>query len=116
MDTLVRFGFSIEDIKNMMDSNQQIEKLDEQTIKEIIKILKDINCTEEEIKNILITNPFCLNIDINTIKELIRELKDLNIKKLNILFNSNPYLLNNKNSIKKIKKDDNLYNELMHLI
>ena len=60
MDTLVRYGFSIEDIKNMMDSNQEIENIEDSVILKLIKLLENENCSQDSIKNIFITNPFYL--------------------------------------------------------
>ena len=34
MDVLIRYGFSIEEITNMMDSNQEIERIDDKDIYE----------------------------------------------------------------------------------
>lgn len=94
MDTLVRYGFSIEDIKNMMDSNQEIENIEDSVILKLIKLLENENCSQDSIKNIFITNPFYLNRDVEKVERLFKELKKNGIKKLNILFDMNPYLLN----------------------
>ena len=126
MDTLVRYGFSIEDIKNMMDSNQEIENIEDSVILKLIKLLENENCSQDSIKNIFITNPFYLNRDVEKVERLFKELKKNGIKKLNILFDMNPYLLNlNDTDLKNLIISKNLrskdfaefiYCEITHII
>jgi len=109
MDTLVRYGFSIEEIKNMMDSNQEIEKTDDKIILELITILEKNNCNKDSIKNTFITNPFYLSKKPLEIEKLILEFKKIGIKDINLLIDSNPYIINLKsNEIKSIKDSLNL--------
>ena len=126
MDTLVRYGFSIEDIKNMMDSNQEIENIEDSVILKLIKLLENENCSQDSIKNIFITNPFYLNRDVEKVEGLFKELKKNGIKKLNILFDMNPYLLNLNDTdlndliiSKKLNRKDFaefIYSEITHII
>ena len=126
MDTLVRYGFSIEDIKNMMDSNQEIENIEDSVILKLIKLLENENCSQDSIKNIFITNPFYLNRDVKEVEGLFKELKKNGIKKLNILFDMNPYLLNLNDTdlndliiSKKLNRKDFaefIYSEITHII
>ena len=58
MDVLIRFGFSIEDIKNMMDTNIEIDNINDNNLSMLINILKNIGCCDMQIKNILVANPF----------------------------------------------------------
>ena len=51
MDTLIRFGFSIEEIQTMMNTNHSIEEISDNDILDLIDLLKEINCKEEQIKN-----------------------------------------------------------------
>ena len=106
MDILIRYGFTIEEIKIMMDTNENIEDINDNNINSIIKILEDENCSLDEIKNILICNPFCITNSINDINNLITKLKDIGIKNIHILITTNPYILNI--SDKEIEK---LYND-----
>ena len=109
MDTLIRFGFSIEDIKSMMDTNHSIDSVNDKDIKDLIELLQEINCEEEQIKNILLCNPFYLTNSIYIVKDLINKLKNIGCANLNILFENNPYLLNlEKESLERI------YNEKIH--
>ena len=94
MDILIRYGFSIEEINNIMNSNEEINDISDEHINEILSILEGLGCNIHHIKNILITNPFVLTREINEIKKIIVKLLDIGINDLNILFDSNPFLLN----------------------
>ena len=94
MDILIRFGFSIEEINNMINSNEEINDISDSHIEDIIKILEEMGCGVNPIKNIFITNPFLLTREITEIKKLIVKLLDLGIEDLCFLFDSNPFLLN----------------------
>ena len=106
MDILIRYGFTIDEIKIMMDTNSLIEDINDNNIKSIINILEKVNCNLDDIKNILICNPFCITNNINDINNLIDKLKDIGILELNRLFTTNPYILNISD-----KELDKLYNE-----
>ena len=94
MDVLIRFGFTIEEIQNMMDSNEDILQVDDSEIEELIKLLKGIGCSLNSIKNILSCNPFYLTRGLNSIKKLLNKFYELGFSYLYILFDSNPYILN----------------------
>ena len=104
MDILMRYGFSIEEIKNMMVANDDLENVLDQDILDLINILIDVGCHEEHIMNIFICNPFVLSRNISDIKSLIKKLESLKIKNLYMVFDSNPYLLN-----LTINEIDNIY-------
>ena len=105
MDILIRFGFTIEEIKNLMDTNINIDNLDEKNIERLIIILTENNCSKKEIKNILISNPLYLNRSEKEITDLIKALKAFNINNLQTLFDSNPFILNlDKEELQFIKK------------
>ena len=106
MDILMRYGFSIEEIKNMMDANDELENVPDNNILEIINILISIGCHEEHIMNIFNCNPFILNRNTSEIKKLINKLKELELKHLYMIFDINPHMLNmNANDIDKIYND-----------
>ncbi len=112
MDILIRYGFSIEEIKCMMDCNQDIGNIEDNDIEELINILKDNNCNLSIIKNILLTNPFYLNNNIDDVLRLIDTLKKNNVNDLDLLFDSNPFILNiSSKDIKRIlnKLDNKLF-------
>lgn len=94
MDVLIRFGFSIEEIKNMMDTNLDIDDIDDDVLKRLISILKENNCSEDEVRNILISNPFYLSRSCDEIVKLINAMKKFGLVSLNTIFDTNPFILN----------------------
>lgn len=115
MDSLIRFGFTIEEINILMDTNEDISSISDNEVNNIIKLLKDINCSNNTIKNIFICNPFIITNNINDITKLIDKLKELGFKNINLLFDSNPYILNISDKLlEKLynkKKDEGLKKE-----
>lgn len=115
MDSLIRFGFTIEEINILMDTNEDISLISDIEVNNIIKLLKDINCSNNTIKNIFICNPFIITNNINDITKLIDKLKELGFKNINLLFDSNPYILNISDKLlEKLynkKKDEGLKKE-----
>ena len=115
MDSLIRFGFTIEEINILMDTNEDISLISDIEVNNIIKLLKDINCSNNTIKNIFICNPFIITTNINDIAKLIDKLKELGFKNINLLFDSNPYILNISDKLlEKLynkKKDEGLKKE-----
>ena len=57
-------------------------------------ILKMIGCSDTEISNIIGSNPEFLIAPTESILKLITKLKSYGFTLLNILFDSNPYILN----------------------
>lgn len=94
MDVLIQYGFSIEEIKIMMDANDRIESLPDKDIYDLIELLVQVGCDTHHIKNIFIGNPFYLSKNISDVKDLVIKLKEIGFQDLYILFDSNPYLLN----------------------
>jgi len=94
MEELYNYNLNDSDIKEMIYSNPEILYLDKEEIIALVNILIKINCSEKQIRNILLTNPFYLSRCISDIKELIKRFNELNLKTLNILFDTNPWLLN----------------------
>lgn len=94
MEELFSWNLNDLDIKEMISLNKDILSLDSEEIRNIINILKYINCNDSEIRNILTVNPNYLSRCYSDVIDLINKLKSLNIYDLNELFNSNPHLLN----------------------
>ena len=94
MDSLIRFGFTIEEINILMDTNEDISYVEDNDVNEIIKLFKDNNCSNDTIKNIFICNPFTITNSITDTNKIIDKLKELGFKNINLLFDSNPYILN----------------------
>lgn len=112
MDGLIRFGFTIEEINILMDSNEDISLISDNSVNEIIKLLKDNNCSNNTIKNIFICNPFVITNNIIDTAKLINKLKELGFTNINLLLDSNPYILNiSDKELEKLynkKKDEGL--------
>lgn len=112
MDGLIRFGFTIEEINILMDSNEDISLVSDNSVNEIIKLLKDNNCSNNTIKNIFICNPFVITNNIIDTAKLINKLKELGFTNINLLLDSNPYILNiSDKELEKLynkKKDEGL--------
>lgn len=122
MEELFSWNLNDLDIKEMISINKDILNLDNEEIRNIISILKYINCSDSEIRNILVTNPNYLSRCYSDVIDLINKFKSLNIDDLNELFNSNPHLLNKdvfeiedyiNNEISNGKKLDDIIDELV---
>ena len=94
MDVLTRYGFTLEELDCMLESNDDINKLNESDIYEKIDILGKTGCMSKKIKNIFICNPYYLTRNTNDINKLIDKLYEVGLNNLYILFDSNPYILN----------------------
>ena len=111
MDSLIRFGFTIEEINILMDSNEDISLVSDNDVNEIINILNN-NCSNDTIKNIFICNPFSITNSIIDTNKLIDKLKELGFNNINLLLDTNPYILNmSDKSLEKLynkKKEEGL--------
>ncbi|CDD29009.1 unknown [Clostridium sp. CAG:433] len=94
MEELYRIGISENTIKNMLELVPTISEMSEKEIKEKELILKKINCDENQIIDIISSNPMCLDKTNDIVLRLISKLKSYGFSMLNILFDSNPYILN----------------------
>lgn len=115
MDVLIQFGFSVDEINNILNTNQDIVNANYVDIKEIINLLISVGCLESHIKNIIISNPFILTEDILNIKRIITRLQYYDFTHLEIFFESNPFFLlmdiNELNRIFSDKVKEGLSNE-----
>lgn len=106
MDALIRYGFTIEEIKVMIDTNDDINEIHDKDVCALIDILTQVGCTKNNIKNIFITNPFYLTRNVDEVKTLVIKLVDIGLSNLGVLFDSNPYLLNiSYNEVENIYKE-----------
>ena len=94
MDVLIQYGFSIEEIQYILDTNLEIEEVDDRLIYEFIDLLRSLGCRNEHIKNIFICNPFCLTNSLLEMKKMIEKLYTYGFDLLYTTFDRNPYLLN----------------------
>lgn len=113
MRELYNLDISEDTIKIMLEQNHEIKELTEKEIEEKEIILETIGCKKNQIRNIISSNPFYLTKDNKEILELIKLLYNYNFNSLNILFDSNPYILNLEtyeieNYINERKKEEKL--------
>lgn len=94
MEELYRIGISENTIKNMLELVPTILEMSEEEITEKELILKKINCDENQVINIISSNPMYLDRTNDGVLRLISKLKSYGFSMLNILFDSNPYILN----------------------
>ena len=94
MEILFELGISDNDIKNMLEQCPDIMDMDYNEIRDKIDILRYIECNDRHIRNIIVSNPYYLDRINNDILKLIMYLKEIGISCINLLFDSNPYLLN----------------------
>ena len=94
MEELYRIGISENTIKNMLELVPTILEMSEGEITEKELILKKINCDENQVINIISSNPMYLDRTNDGVLRLISKLKSYGFSMLNILFYSNPYILN----------------------
>ena len=94
MEYLIDLGIDDVSLKMMLELNPEIKDLDESEIKEKTIILSNLNCSDSQIRNIVVSNSLFLTRSNNDIMKLIKKLLELSFKDLNILFDSNPFILN----------------------
>lgn len=94
MQELFRYGFNDEEMKELIKNHKELLKLTKEEVISKINILLNIDCTVDMVKNIIITNIFYLYRNDKDIMDLINKLHSIGIYNLNILFDSNPFLLN----------------------
>lgn len=94
MNQFYNFGISEKEIVNMINICNEIKNLKENEITNKILILQKLGCSNRHIRNILISNPFYLIRFDSDIVKLINKLISLGFECLNILFDTNPYILN----------------------
>ena len=94
MEELYQMGISTSTIKSMLEINPNIQDMTSKEFLEKFLLLKDFNCNECQIINIVSSNPMFLDRTNEKIIELANELVNLGFDCLNVLFDSNPYILN----------------------
>lgn len=94
MEELYNLGISEATIISMMELNPYLKDISSKEIQDKINILTEIGCSQNQIINILGSNSLCLSRTNNEILNLINFLNNKKFTVLNILFDSNPYILN----------------------
>ena len=93
MIELYNLGISESTIKNMLEIEPDMKELSEKEMKEKIAILQELNCSKSQIISIISSNPHYLNRTNGEIIKLIKTLSNYGFDTLNILLDSNPYVL-----------------------
>lgn len=94
MEELYNLDISDNTIKAMMEYNPNIKEMSSLEISEKIALLESINCTEDEIRNIISSNSRYLGRSNEEVLDLIKCLNNYGFKSINVLLDSNPYILN----------------------
>ena len=94
MIELLNMGISENTIKSMLELEPSLRELSKEEVIEKKIILEKIGCSNNQIINIISSNPSYLERTNTEIIKLINCLTNYNFKSLNILFDSNPYILN----------------------
>ena len=94
VEELFNIGISENTAKGMLEINPNIKDMSNKEIMAKISLLKSIDCTDSEVLNIISSNPLYLNKTSEDIQELFKYLTKIGFSTLNILFDSNPDILN----------------------
>lgn len=94
MEELYNLGISLTTLGSMLELNPEIKEMSNNEIIEKIALLKLIKCSDNQIINIISSNSLYLSKTKEEYLKLINYLTKLNFTTLNILFDSNPYILN----------------------
>lgn len=94
MNYLIEFGITSQELDEMFETNPMLEYLNEEEINNNVLFLKSLKCEDLHIRNIIICNPFYLNRSISDLQKLVSKLINIGLTDLNLLFDTNPFLLN----------------------
>ena len=94
MQEIYNLGLSENTIRTMLEFNPELKDITDQEVIEKRQILEKIGCNTSEIRNIISSNSLFLTRTNGEIINLISRLMELGFDTLNILFDSNPYILN----------------------
>lgn len=94
MRELYNLDLSENTIKAMYEMNPDIKDLTDLDVIKKIELLRQIGCKDNEIRNIISSNSIYLTSEDDDILLLIITLKKLGFTCINILLDSNPYVLN----------------------
>ena len=94
MEALSSLGFDIEILKTMIEINPEIADLSNDEIENKINLLEKVGCLQREITNVISSNPNYLTRTDGEIEKLYNCLLGYGFTSLNILFDSNPFILN----------------------
>ena len=78
----------------MLESNPNIKEITNKEVLDKVHLLRIINCSDSQIISIISSNSLFLEKTNDATSKLIKYLLEIGFKTLNILFDSNPYILN----------------------
>lgn len=81
-------------LKFMIESNPNIKEMDNEEVLDRINLLRELRCNDSQISNILIGNPWYLDRGINDVLKLNKKLEHLGFERIDLMYDSNPFLLN----------------------
>lgn len=91
---LEQLGINKKDIETLCELNPYLDGYDVKGAQKNVELLKEAKCSDLYIKNIIINNTYFLSNKVEQTKELMDYLeKELEFKDLDLLFDSNAYLL-----------------------
>ena len=102
MEELINLGLSQNTIRSMLEIIPEISQITKKDILEKTFLLKKVDCSELQILSIISSNPNYLLRTNGEIIDLIECLLKYGFKTLNILFDSNPFIL----SLEKFEIDN----------
>ncbi|MBQ6477414.1 MAG: hypothetical protein IJI43_03170 [Bacilli bacterium] len=94
MEELYSMGIRDEILKSMIETNPEITELSDSDIRDKENILLNMGCSNKQVLSIIGSNPTFLSRTDERINKLIDYLGSMGFDTLNILFDSNPYILN----------------------
>ncbi len=94
MEELYNLNLSENTIKSMLELNPNIKNISNNEIIEKEILLENIGCTHGMIRNIISSNSLFLSANNKEILLLFKTLYTYSFDTLNILIDSNPYILN----------------------
>jgi hypothetical protein len=94
MEELINLNLSENTIGSMIELNPYIKDISGAEIKEKEILLEKVGCRDNQIRNIISSNSLYLSRSNEDIIKLVKFLSENGFDTLNILFDSNPYILN----------------------
>lgn len=91
---LVYLGISDDEFNQILEINPNVKNMTNEDIKNKLDILRTVKCSDKNICNIITYNPLFFNLSDDDVISLIGYLTHKGFKCLNILFDSNPNILN----------------------
>ena len=92
IEFLLELGINEKDINNILEMNKDL--VDYEEYGKNVEVLRMIGCEDKEIRNIIISNPNFIIRSNSDVVKLIKAFNNYGFTDLDVLFDSNPYLLN----------------------